>query len=591
VIICLPVLRAFLQTPYGDELTFLVKHHEALSLSRGMSAWWPAFADGPPSHLQPLVTAATAVLFVLHRALSVGLGVGASSAVGLFNFLLFAAGLGVLANALARSIFTHPSSRQGLRVAASAAIAALALFTTGNPDVYNPFTMGVVWGWFPAFIALALVLRLTSEDPPSAWRWAAASILVSAFYSAAVIILLAGVLAHRTTLPLRQPRSATRRDFTTLLAASTGLLADLAWTTVYRKVFRGNYEGVVPAEFAELPQSFIGSIASNLNGLDSIRFASIAQVGLSDVVLAMLVSATLLLSWGTTNGSEARASIKQSAANSSRIAKLLLRLSVVLAISAGMPYIASARYARTAFSPPTFQYFNSVFFMVAPIALLATLISQRPDRGSKRFRTVVGIGTLVLISNANLSQRAEEIDGAPPAAEALDRLVTENAPLTCADLAPLFLDRNSGGLAQAMNSASTARHGSSPCPPYSDNYIRTIHLIGGSSAPEFDQQGWWFWLGSGDVTFRLELTITEFTHVDIPLFSADCVVSTASRVSAVPGRLVGNDSLRLTRNLFEVSTPDFAAIEFTLRPAAHACLFDGDSRPLAVRVGMPVLVR
>lgn len=584
-------MRAFLQSPYGDELTFLVKHHEALSLSRGMSAWWPAFADGPPNHLQPLATAATSLLFVLHRALSVGLGVGASTAVGLFNFLLFAAGLSVLANALARSMFTYPSSRQSLRVAATTAIAALALFTTGNSGEYNPFTMVAAWGWFPAFIALALVLRLTAGDPPSAWRWAAASILVSAFYGPAVIILVAGVVAHRTTLPLRQCCATAGRNITTLLAASTGLLADIAWTVVYRKVFGGSYEGVMPAQFAELPQSFIGSIASNLNGLDSIRFSLIARVGLSDVFLAALVSATLLLSWRTSIGWHTKASSKQDPASPSPNAKVLLRISALLAIGAGLPFVASARYARTAFSPPTFQYFNSVFLMVALIALLATLISQRPESGSQRFRTVVGIGALVLISSANLSQRADEIDGAPPAADALDLLVAGHAPLTCSDLAPLFLDRNGGSLAQALTSASTARHGSSPCPPYSDNYIRTIHLIGGSSAAEFDQQGWWFWLGSGDVTFRLELSTTEFTHVDIPLFPAECVVSPFPRVSAEPGRLLGSDSVRLTRNLFEVSTPDFAIIEFTLRPESHACLLDGDSRPLSVRVGMPVLAR
>lgn len=589
-IVCLPALRGFLQTPAGDEFTFLVKHYEEWSRSRGLSVWWVALADGPPNHIQPLAAAATSLLFVLHRVLAHGLGLSAGTAVALFNYTLFAAGAGVLATALTRTLHTRPTTQQHLGVAASTSIAVLALFTTGNSGVWNPFTSATPWGWFPVFVALALALRLTDRGTSSAWRWASASFFVSAFYGPAVIILVAGLLAHRTTKPIREVRSTVGKEIILLLAASAGLLADVVWTVVYRNALGGHYEGVTPVDITQLPRSLIGSISSNLNGLDSLRFSLLAQVDSRDIALAALVAASILASWRHVSGAQNMMLSEQHLPSSSLTTSLLWRTSVILALGAGIPFIASKKYASTAFSPPTFQYFNSVFVMAALMALLSTVLRQRPASASRRLGTLVAVGTLVLISSANLSSRAEEHAGTPPSIKALDHLIAESQTLSCADLAPLFLDRNSSGLAEDLNSLSTARHGYSPCPPYSDNFISTMHLTGGSSQPEFDQFGWWFWLGSGDVQFRLELKTTAFDHVDIPLTPAECEVALAPGVSATPGEVLDRGVLRLNRNHFDVREPDFASIEFTVAPTSYACLIEGDSRPLAIRVGMPVLI-
>lgn len=589
-IVCLPVLRGFLQTPNGDELTYLAQHHEALSLSKGFAVWWPTLADGPQSHVYPLASVASALLFALHRVLSQALETSAGTAIGLFNFLLFSSGAGVFATALTRSLHTRPSARHHLQLAVATSIAVLALFTTGNTGGWNSFTTGAISGWFPAFIALAFVLRLTGPSPSSTMQWAFASVIVGALYGPAVIVLVVGLLAHRWAKPIHQARSTTGKDIVLFLAASAGLLADVAWTVIYRNMFGGRYEGVTPVDITQLPQSLIGSISSNLNGVDSLRFALLAQVGSWDVFVAILASLALLLLWRVIPERERKAPKEQHLQVPPSPAPLLLRTSALLVIGAGVPYVASAKYANTTFSPPTSQYFNSVFLMAALIGSLAILIAQAPVSALPRWSVLAAIGTLIAISSTNLSVRADAYSAEVLGVEALDQLVSEHESLSCVELAPMFLDRNSAALAEALNSASTAMHGYSPCPPYSDNFISTMHLTGGSSQPEFDQFGWWFWLGSGDVQFRLELKTTAFDHVDIPLTPAECDVVLAPGVSATPGEVLDRGVLRLNRNHFDLREPDFASIEFTVTPTSHACLIKGDARPLAIRVGMPALI-
>jgi len=398
------------------------------------------------------------------------------------------------------------------------------------------------------------------------------------------------MLAHRTTVRIRPTRLTIGTDVIRFFAASAGLLTDIAWTVVYRNVFGGRYEGVTPVEITHLPQSLIGSISSNLNGVDSLRFALLAQVSAWDVTLAVLVPLALLLLWRVIPARQRTAPKEQHLQVPPSPARLLLRTSALLTIGAGVPYVASAKYASTTFSPPTSQYFNSVFLMAALIGSLAILIAQAPTSALPRWSVLAAIGTLIAISSTNLSMRADAYSAAVPGVEALDQLVSGHESLTCAELAPMFLDRNSAALAEALSSASTARYDNSPCPPYSDNFISTMHLTGGSSQPEFDQFGWWFWLGSGDVQFRLELKTTAFDHVDIPLTPAECDVVLAPGVSATPGEVLDRGVLRLDRNHFDLREPDFASIEFTVTPTSHACLIKGDARPLAIRVGMPALI-
>ena len=588
-ITCLPVLRGFLQTPEGDELTFLAQHHEALSLSKGISVWWPTLSDGPPSHLYPLATLGAALLYASHRVLAASLEISAGSTIGLFNFLLLTSGAGIFSVALTRSMGPSPRVTQHLRVAVATSLALVALFTTGNSGGWNSFTTGAISGWFPAFLALAFSARLSARVAPRPWRWAVASVIVGAIYGPAVVILIAGVLAQFRLPPSGQWRSAIRYYGVTVLAASTGLLMDFTWTLIYRNALSGNYEGVTPVKVTQLPRSFIGSIASNLNGVDSIDLSSIARVGPLEIGYAMVAVALTLAVWRAASRRQDAAHRGSDPDPASRRVGYFLRVALLLGLLAGTPYVASAKYANDTFSAPTSQYFNSVFVMTALVALLASAISEPPKARFHRTLVVTAVGSLVLVATSHLEVRSETSADETQGIEALDRLIIRQEGLGCADLAPLFLNKNSAGLADVLSSISEQRSGDPACPPYSDNLISTMHLVGGVSEPEFDESGWWFWLGSGSVTFQLELRTTDFAHVDIPLAPASCSVGPPPSVSADRGELLNEGVLRLDLGLFEIRPSDTAVVEFTLTPQGHACLFAGDSRPLSVRVGMPML--